>query len=177
MNCDDFLPSVETGCVTRRWQARRHAARCPRCAAVLCQWSETKEALSSAEQLSPRARGLWTRSIDRPLDEIDRAATWNSAPRRSLHFAAVSGAVLLLVSAVWIGMRWESPNSKPVVVPAQVARANPIHEIDPADEFARLEAGVTQLEAELAVLEREVERLDARRQLDETIKKYRLFQD
>ena len=34
MKCDHFLAALETGGFVERMQARRHAARCPRCAAV-----------------------------------------------------------------------------------------------------------------------------------------------
>src|SRR4051794_12310045 len=59
MNCDDFLPALETGGPWRRRAARRHARRCPRCAAVAgrlaavkAQWAQAPPPVSAGDRLA-----------------------------------------------------------------------------------------------------------------------------
>ncbi|MHC4406003.1 MAG: hypothetical protein ACYTG0_40720 [Planctomycetota bacterium] len=71
MKCDDCLGYLEAGNVLQQLFARRHAARCPQCAASLRDLNEIKQALTAAEPLSPEQRALWQRAA---AEEVPRAA-------------------------------------------------------------------------------------------------------
>ena len=60
MKCDRVLSSLATGGVLARWRARRHVARCRRCAEVQIQLREIARALAEAPPLTAAQRALWT---------------------------------------------------------------------------------------------------------------------
>ena len=91
MKCDDFLSALETGGSYRRWQARRHAARCPQCAAVQKAFDEAMGHWAAAEPLAPRARQAWTHAAE----EIILRPGRRKVPRRVAAGFGVAACALL----------------------------------------------------------------------------------
>ena len=173
MNCDDFLPALETGGLVRGMLARRHAARCPRCAAVGAAFRAAKQQLAAPEPLSPRARQLWEQAAGEPTLPSSGRRRWIAAAAAGLAVAASIGALLLI--ADW-SARKRSVAPQPV---PRVARLIPeprttttVEEIDPGKELARLAAAVERLERDLETLRHQAERLDARQQIAVTLDRF-----
>src|SRR5258708_4517673 len=62
MNCEECLPSIETGGFFQRCAARRHARRCPQCGAALRRRDMLKEELVKPiddPPLPPHLRRRW----------------------------------------------------------------------------------------------------------------------
>src|SRR5260370_17983 len=89
MNCDEFLPALETGGFFRRRAARRHAAGCSACTHTLAAWRALKHELTAAPPLTGQQRDLWT-SVAQPGQVRPRA---NYTRRRAA--LAIAAAVLL----------------------------------------------------------------------------------
>src|SRR5262245_63402843 len=96
MNCNEFLPKLESGGAIGRWRARRHAARCPRCAAVYTALQAATEELSAVEPLSQHARELWMRAARESAPVPIRAMRWLPAV-----------ACLATAACVLVMVRWE----------------------------------------------------------------------
>ena len=167
MNCDEFLPALETGGFFRRRAACRHAARCSACAHTLAAWRALKHELTAAPPLNGRQRDLWT-SVARPGQVRPRA---NYTGRRAA--LAVAAAVLLMVS--WWSLR--SPNPRPPeprAAPAQIAQVTvvPISLESIAREVFPLEQRLEQMETELAALSRRAALADLKRQTETLLEAY-----
>ena len=66
MKCDRVLSSLATGSAVARWLARRHVARCLRCAEVQIQLQEITRELADAPPLTAAQRALWTAASTEP---------------------------------------------------------------------------------------------------------------
>jgi hypothetical protein len=173
MNCDDFLPELETGGLVRRMLARCHAARCPRCAAVRAAFTATKQQLALPEPLSPRARRLWERAAGEAALRTPGGRRWIAAAATGLGVAASIGVLLLIVDLA-ARNRADAPQPPPAVTRPMPEPRNTttIEEIDPAEELARLAAAVERLDKDLQTLRHEAERLDARQQIAVTLDRF-----
>jgi hypothetical protein len=173
MNCDDFLPELETGGLVRRMLARRHAARCPRCAAVGAAFGAAKQRLVTPEPLSPLARQLWERAANEATWRPSGGRRWIAAAATGLGVAASIGVLLWIVDlTAW--SRSVAPQPAPALtrpIP-QPRNATTVDEIDPAEEMARLTAAVDRLERDLQTLRLKAERLDARQQIAVTLDRF-----
>ncbi len=92
MTCDDISGAMATGGLLGRWRARRHVARCPRCAAVVRDFENLVGELSAVPGLTPAERRLWLQASDHvPL--VSRARPRSFRPA----FAGAMATLLLLV--------------------------------------------------------------------------------
>jgi hypothetical protein len=167
MRCDDVPRLLTTAGPIGRWRARRHSARCPRCAAFL----PIVEALADIPPLPDSHRALWARAAD---EAVTVKLTWPRLVRPALVglAAAIVGLVALRVAL--------NP-----VPPAPVKVAPGVEEWTIASAKATirsLTATVLSLDAmqdaldplaeELADLRRHAELLDARRDADRLLAAY-----
>lgn len=167
MKCDDFLPRLATGGWFSRWLARRHAGRCPSCAAAASLLGE----LNAEQSMAPlpahlrkawlaaarQERSLSGLSVNRPEHA---ARTWRVV-------AACAAACLILLSATIV--RWpakplalqapnrpaaerQGPATKDMPPRAEVA-AVAVTEIDAAAQLAWLETRVVELQNDVERLE------------------------
>jgi hypothetical protein len=170
MNCDNFLPALETGGFVRRIQARRHAARCPRCAAVRAAFAAAKRQLAAVEPLSPRARQLWERAGGYVTMQPSRHRLWMPA----VAWLGAAACVLLLIMEVVIRRDSIVPQPKPDVTHsnARPLDREVVEEIDPMEGLSRLAAAVNRLDAELQRLQHKSELLNARQQVALTLDRF-----
>jgi hypothetical protein len=158
-HCEDIVAALATGGPLRRWRARRHAARCPRCAAVRDELERLAETLAEATPLTAAERRLWAAS---PGDAIAAAP---SRPRRFRPaLAGILAAALLGAVAAW----WVSrPNQQP-----RLAGVRPpsVPGVAPRD-VERLRGNVVALVHELDDLGRRADLLDARKDVEELLKR------
>ena len=169
MKCDDFLPRLATGGGFSRWLARRHADRCPRCAAAASLLRELNAERTEAP-LPVHLRQAWLaaacqdRRLSAPLPARPAAAS-----RRRLLLAATCTAACLILLAVTVA-RWQAkpvalqapdPSAavrhqaaKNTTAPAPQAAAVAVAEIDAVGQLAWLETRVVELQ-------NDVERLTA----------------
>ena len=170
MNCDSFLPALETGGFVQRMLARCHAARCPRCAGVQAAFTATKQRLAAAEPLSLRARQLW----ERAAGEVDLRPSTRRVWMSAAAGLGVATCILLVVVAIATRPKSIAPNGRPDVVrsvPGSLDR-QVIEEVSSADGMARLVEAVDQLRAELQRLQHRAERLDAQQQITATLDRF-----
>ena len=169
MKCDHFLAALETGGFVERMQARRHAARCPRCAAVRAALAAAKQQLRTCEPLSPHARQLWRQAAGEAAVRPSRHRTWIPLA------AGLATAVGVLLFIVATAGRKEPLPTPP---PAGLAHSDtsPVREVvddvDSASELARLAATVERLDADLQRLRHQAERLEARQQVAMTLDEF-----
>ena len=178
MNCDDFLPAIETGGVIARLKARRHAARCQRCAALYARLTEVKRQWSNAAPLSPRERQLWKSAA-----AVQDASA--SSGRNWIVWGGGLAAAGVCVAAFFV-VRWMHPGiagphgsqPPPVVAKVELPAPQPVRsdvtvtELVPAREFETLADDVDRLDADLARLRRDAQRLEARQQLAMTLERF-----
>jgi hypothetical protein len=60
MRCDRAVTLLATGGLLGRWRARRHVARCSRCAAEAARIQQIARELSATEPLTAAQRALWS---------------------------------------------------------------------------------------------------------------------
>jgi hypothetical protein len=158
MKCEKVIPALVAGGFLGRWRARRHAARCPRCATVINDLENLVGELSAVPALSPAERQLWLRAGDQ-VPAVSRF--WPRLARPALA-AAVVAAVVIPVG-MWLNSRPVHKKSRPAVVTVvdtKVTRAESLREVD------EIRTGVVGLFRELDQLVREADLLDARRDAD-----------
>ena len=109
MRCEEVVAAMATGGPIRRWRARRHAARCPRCAAARDELRQVAEALAGS---TPADR--------RPAPALGRGRR-RARSRRSLRGHGGSGrpwpgrlaaVVLGAIGVWWVLVRWISARSR-----------------------------------------------------------------
>ncbi len=170
MNCDNFMLASETGGFVRRWQARRHAARCPRCAAVRAAFAETKRRLATPEPLSHDVRQSWKRAADKATARPARRQAW-----KAVAVGAVVAVSLLLVFLV-ISRHDHSPTppSQPTVAGNESRSLSPItvEEIDPSRGLVYLSGEVQRLDVELKTLRERIEKDKVQRQIAATLENF-----
>jgi hypothetical protein len=158
MRCDDVFAALGTRSLLGRWRARRHAARCPRCATAIDDFERLVGELSSAPALSAAERQLWLRACD----DFPLALNVRRRSRRPA-FAGVIAALLLLTGGIWLmssSTHVKTPAPVVLIVDAEVAKASSLREVE------EIRAGVVALGRELDQLQREADMLDARRDAD-----------
>ncbi|MGE5194453.1 MAG: hypothetical protein ACM3U2_18340 [Deltaproteobacteria bacterium] len=157
MNCEDFLPDLETGGPWRRMRARRHAARCPRCAAVYSAFRAAKSRLATPDLLSPRVRELWIRAAEGVVLRPEHRRRWVPA------VACLATVACFFIAFVGPAL-WVKPPT--IVSPVTVVQ------LDPADDFSQLADAASQLDAQLKSLRTTAQRLEARREVMIALNQY-----
>jgi hypothetical protein len=172
MNCDEFLAAQETGGALARWRARRHAAHCPRCAALAAKFAAAKELLAGPEPLSPRARWLWKQAAEEPAG---RPAVSLNRSFFAFLLAAAACVALLVILPKLTGHQPGGPIKSPtpiVEVPKPPAERPTVVVIDPKQELAQLSEAVDRLDEEIKQLRLDAQRADARRQVAMAFDRY-----
>jgi len=156
--CEQVVAALATGGAIRRWRARRHAARCPRCTAARDELRRVAEALAEVPRLTAAQRWLWAAAAG---DEI------TVGPTPALWFRpALAGSLAALV-VVAVGAWW-------AFRPVDLRQGPPaIADVDPSavrQETLRdvegLRGEVVALAQELEDLRRRADLLDARKEVD-----------
>jgi negative regulator of sigma E activity len=170
MNCESFLPAMETGGFVQRILARCHAARCGRCAAVRAAFTATKQELAAAEPLSPRARESWERAAGEVNLQPSRRRVWLGAAAG----LAVATCVLLVVLAVAFRPKSVAPQAEnnAVVAFPQPPDREVIEDVSSDKELSHLVAAVDQLDAELQRLQRQAEKVAAQQQINAMLERF-----
>lgn len=164
MNCDDFLPALETGGCLRRWQARRHAARCSRCAAVYEVFTTMKQKLAVPEPLSPRARKLWEQAADASVMQPSGRRLWMPLG------AGLAAAACLMLFVVQWAVRPEPAGTRFTPQPFVETL---VEEVNPAGELSFLAAATERLDMQLKLLQEQAARCDAQREVALTLDRFR----
>jgi hypothetical protein len=167
MNCDDFLPALETGGYFRRAAARRHAAGCPTCARTLAAWEALKHELADAPPLTGRERELWT-TAERPGEVRPQVRRM----RRAVDFAIAASLLVLATCLFLLSRRGQDIANPPPPSDTQVV-VTPITPEGVAAELSPLERRLARLEAELAALSQRAELADLRQQAATLLDEYR----
>lgn len=162
MKCQDYLPSLETGRWWQRLAARRHAARCPRCAAARLEFEAAIRELAQPAEVSPELKARWRQATNEPLPaarQIDAPRKADiqtaSASRRRLAIAiACAASIAAIVGVAW----WQWPDNGQ----QRPAATADVHEVETSQEFTRLESSLALLDGELRQVERDIERMQAR---------------
>lgn len=176
MKCDDFLPRLATGGWFSRWLARRHAVRCPRCAAAATLLREL-DAERSEAPVPAQLRQAWLAAgrQERRQAAMSAARPAGRLRTRRLVAAACAAACLILLSVTVA--RWPA---KPVRAPgAAVAAGHPsTSTAPPAPEAAKVAVAnidaagqLVWLETRVVELQNDVERLAAEAQKRELSKR------
>ncbi len=162
MKCDRVPSSLATGNVVARWRARRHVARCLRCAEAQTQLREITRVLAQAPPLTAAQRALWTAA------GTEFAA---SRPRRMWAYRAGLAAAAVLLAAIGLKIWGPQPGgggARPQVV--KVAPQPPVPFPARPSERGKLAnemlAKVDRLDHALAELRREGDLLDVRKDAD-----------
>lgn len=158
MTCDKVLSALAAGGFFSRWRARRHAARCSRCVAVIKDLKGLAGELSAVPPLTPAERRLWLRACD-DVPLVSRF--WPRLTRPA--WAAAVAAVLLVSVGIWLISRSAHLKSSPTVVTvfdSEIVKASALSEVE------EMRSGIAALSRELDELQREADLLDARRDAD-----------
>lgn len=167
MKCDEFLTSLETGGILRRWLARRHAGQCPRCAQAAAGLEQLKCGLSDAAPLTRAERQRWLQAAGEP----------RSLPASRFRWPLLAGAAALaamLVVAVTIHLDRREPkkiSQGPISPPTAPGLRRPTR-LDPAQEFARLNGELDRAETEIGSLLQRAELLQASQQATQMLAQY-----
>lgn len=168
MKCDDFLPCLATGGWFSRWLARRHADRCPSCAAAASLLGELNAERSEAP-LPAHLRRAWLAAArqERSLSGLSAVRPVH-APRTWRVLAACAAACLILLSATifqWPAkpLALQAPNR-----PAAERQGPATKDTPPRPEVAAVAvteidaaAQLDWLETRVVELQNDVERLAA----------------
>lgn len=188
MNCDDFLPRLATGGWFGRLRARRHARRCPRCAAAALWLLELK-----AEQETPTVpahlRQMWLAAGTAGVRPSAAAPLGPPMRRRALHAACGSFAlvcVLLLFAAV---RRWKADSDinqaagdkvaslrqapAPTTTPGSASGAIVVIELDPAQQLDWLGERAMQLTGDLEKLAQASQKREVKEAIDAVLARHR----
>jgi hypothetical protein len=155
--CERAIAAMAIGGPIRRWQAMRHAARCPRCAAVRDELRQVAEALADVPPLNDAQRRLWAAAADELRKEPSLAFRLKPA------LAGALAAVILVGVGVW----WMSRPQKLPPAPEGVASVEPPPaKQETLGEMEGLRGDVVALGRELDDLRHRAELLDARKDVD-----------
>jgi hypothetical protein len=168
MKCDQVLSSLATGSAVARWRARRHVARCVRCAEAQIQLREITQALAEAPPLTAAQRANWTAASTEPTA---------SRPRRAWVYGAGLMAATVLLGA--IGLKLWGPQPVGGAVRLLIARMapqppapSPVQPSEHGNLANEMLAKVDRLDHELAELRREGDLLDVRKDADALWNRY-----
>jgi hypothetical protein len=155
MKCDQAVTQLTTGSALGRWRARRHAARCPACAAEFVRLRRITGELAAAQPLSAAQRALWTSASTEPRP-VASYPLW----RRPALLAATAASVLLGIVVARLLPPSITVVNHPVVPAPGVMPQATLNEVRELDD---LKSNLQALSRELVQLRRRAELLDERR--------------
>jgi hypothetical protein len=162
MNCEDFLPALETGDAAQQREARQHAAVCPRCAAAQASLVRLKSVLAAHEPLPAAARAVWEQAARAPAPEPLRRPNWLPRLAGLLTASAACAVVFILVI----------PRDAGRGRIAGISGSTTVIEHDSTAELAHLKAAVDSLDGNLVALAEHAERLETEREIALTLNQY-----
>jgi hypothetical protein len=162
MKCEELLPALEMGRFWQRWQARRHARRCPECQRLLASWQTLRTALNRPETVSQSQRELWNGSAPEVSLPARVLPQWGWA---IASLVLVTGATIIL----WPRQRANRPEVVHQVSPVEISFPSP-ERIDPA--FRSFEQQLHAFEVELDHLIQVAESSEAERNLAQLIQEH-----
>jgi hypothetical protein len=154
IRCEEVVAAMATGGPIRRWRARRHAARCTRCATARDELKRVAETLADVAPLTLAQRRLWVAAAG---DEISKVPLWTWWFRPAL--AGVLIAVIAGAVGVWRAFR---PVDR-LQAPAVVQVTPPGVKEGTLRDTEGLRSRVVDLAQELDDLRARAELLDARK--------------
>jgi hypothetical protein len=169
MNCHDVLPWLETGGPLERRRAARHLHDCPKCQAAERALAALKSELATVPPLSAELRQRW---LDVADIQVEIARTEPAKNRRLMWSSVAVTACLLIAVAVVVqvsrfGRREGGPPSNRQVGEITVVQ------VDPATEFARIDERLGDLQADVAGMAQDAQRLLAAQQVERLLADHR----
>ena len=171
MNCHDVLPWLETGRPLERRRATRHLGHCPKCQAAERALAALKSELAAAPPLSAELRQRWLDVADTSV-EIGR--TEPATNRRLMWSSAAVAACLLIAVAVAIQVS-RSGRREDLATSDHYIGEITVVQVDPATEFARIDERLGDLQAEVAGMALDAQRLLAEQQIDRLLADHRIW--
>jgi hypothetical protein len=157
MKCDQALARLATGGPLGRWRASRHVAHCPDCAGQAESLRRIVDVLSDVPPLTELDRQSWIKAAEADFPITARPRRINA---RRLAIAAT--ALVIFPLGYWLTKRLVGPRNQPgvVVVDPSIVKQATLRDLD------TLQAGASTLSRELDDLLKEVDLLDARRDVE-----------
>jgi hypothetical protein len=158
MKCDRAIEMLATGTAVGRWMARRHSARCSRCAAEAVRITALSRALAAVEPITPAQRALWSSASTEPRRGEARTP-WS----RRVGLAATAAVFVLCAVLTFVTFRPSPLKNPPVALIVNTEIAPPPASLELSQELDSLTSGLRSLAQELVQLSRRAELLDERR--------------
>jgi hypothetical protein len=156
--CEEVVSAMATGGPIRRWRARRHVARCPRCAEARNELRQIAEALAEVPPLTVAQRRLWVAAAGDVITAEPSRVSW----LRPALAGAFAAAVIAVVGVWWA---FRPVNHRPGLPP--VTRVSPPAAREEAvGDVESLRGSVMALARELDDLRSRADLLDARKEVD-----------
>jgi hypothetical protein len=156
MTCDQFLASLVAGGPLRRRRARRHAARCARCAEIQAQVQSIARELSEVAPLTAAQRALWTAASAAKPEGSQGPARGRPA------WLAVAAAAVVIFIAIALRSTWnhtvQQATPLPIVKTPRSAKPGTGSEL-----FTAMRADLDRFDRELTALRRQADLIDVRK--------------
>jgi hypothetical protein len=199
MNCHDVLPWLETGGPLQRRRAVRHLRDCPKCRAAEQALAALKSELGVVPPLSAELQQRWIETADTPVEVVrtepvkNRRLMWSSVAVA----ACVLIAVAIMTRAFHIGGHGDATRlvnddqkAQPEVQSfmghenatrlvnddagsSRRVREIKIVEVDPATEFDRIDDRLGEIQADVAGMAQDAQRLLAQQQIERLLTDHR----
>lgn len=158
MRCEEVMAALAAGRVIRRWRARRHAARCPRCTAARDELRQIARTLADDPPLTAAQRRIWVVAAGEEIAAGPSRAWW----LRPALAGALAAVVLGAIGGWWTLRPVDLRQGPPIVadVKPSAVEAETVHDVE------GLRGDVLALARELDDLRRRADLLDARKEVD-----------
>jgi hypothetical protein len=156
--CEEVVSALATGGPFRRFRARRHIARCPRCAEARDELRQIAEALAEVPLLTAAQRRLWVAAAGDVIT-AEPSRVWWLRPALAGAFAAV------VIAAVGVWWAFRPVGHRPGLPPVTRV-APPAAREETVGEVQSLRGSVVALAQELDDLRSRADLLDARKDVD-----------
>ena len=159
MKCDQFVSSLATGGSFRRWRARLHAARCPRCAELREQLRDIARELAEAPALTAAQRALWSAA------SVEESRPSSTRMRMFRPYLAAAGVlVILAMIAAWAAWMRPRQDGGREMIATERPSAKPKAEWN--ELLITLRADADRLGRELLALRHQADLMDVRKDAD-----------
>lgn len=161
MKCERAMELLVTGTALGRLRAKRHAARCPSCAAEAARLARFEDMMAAIEPLTAAQRAMWT-SASVELRPRPAPVFWAGRVR-----VAVAAAVCIVgITIAFFAMR-PTPAKRPIEAPVPPVALVEKPQLPTSPEVLHdldvLTSDLRSLSRELATLSRSADLLDERR--------------